>query len=565
MLDIGEKLQEGHYRIVDILGQGGTATVYLAADTRLGDRRVAIKEMDPAAISPDDPDWAVTAFRQEAEVLARLSHRSIARVTDFFEERGYWYLVMEYVPGETLEAAIHRVNRFSEEQVLAWAGQLADMLAYLHGQDPPIIFRDLKPSNVMVQVDGKLKLIDFGIARIFKPEKQEDTVKLGTRGYAAPEQYGQSQTDPRSDVYSLGVLLHQLLTGYDPTTSPMHLPPVQQLRPDVSASVAAAIDQALQMDPDARFNTVLAFAAALGAPLPGPATPQDQIGSNGAALVGIGLWLREHKTAAFASAAILALALAALVYFLIYQGDTGGSNNDAEETEQAIAETTAVVQTEIVAANSTATTAVQQSATAKAIAAAATTSAPTETSTPTPSPTATATATSTPTPTPTDTPSPTLTPTTPAPTRCSINVHGSFDSDYRRWADRLGCPLNQGRRVNIVQEVFDHGRMFWREDNDMIYVVYNTGAWAQYLDAWRESQPEFSCGTPESPPTPKRGFGKTWCTHGSVRNGLGDAINHEWSESVLVQDFADGTLLDHGGQLYLFFADNNTWRTNSTA
>lgn len=107
--------------------------------------------------------------------------------------------------------------------------------------------------------------------------------------------------------------------------------------------------------------------------------------------------------------------------------------------------------------------------------------------------------------------------------------------------------------------------MFWREDNDMIYVVYNTGAWAQYLDAWRESQPEFSCGTPESPPTPKRGFGKTWCTHGSVRNGLGDAINHEWSESVLVQDFADGTLLDHGGQLYLFFADNNTWRTNSTA
>ncbi|UCG23403.1 MAG: protein kinase [Chloroflexota bacterium] len=263
MLLPGDFLQD-RYRIVDMIDRGGMAIVYQAADTRLGDRLVAVKEMDPSNLPASDQEWAVTAFRQEAQVLAQLNHQGIADVSDFFEESGYWYLVMEFVEGESLQKAIDRVDRFDEGQVLVWAGQLVDMLTYLHHRDPPIIFRDLKPANVMVRPDGWLKLIDFGIARFFKPWKGHDTVQLGTPGYAAPEQYGQGQTDIRSDVYSLGVLLHQLLTGYNPSLTPLNLPPVRQLNPEASARVASAISQATQVSPDARFQSIGAFARALG-------------------------------------------------------------------------------------------------------------------------------------------------------------------------------------------------------------------------------------------------------------------------------------------------------------
>jgi serine/threonine-protein kinase len=263
MLRPGDQLQ-ARYAIVDLIDHGGMSIVFQASDGRLGQRRVAIKEMNPAKLPEADKEWAVTAFRQEAQVLARLNHPGIAAVTDFFEEGGFWYLVMEHVQGETLEKAIQRAGRFEEKQALAWTDQLVDMLSYLHRQNPPIIFRDLKPSNIILRPDGSLKLIDFGIARFFKPWKGHDTVQLGTPGYAAPEQYGQGQTDIRSDVYSLGVLLNQMLTGYNPSLTPLNLPPVQQLNPDVSTRVASAISQATQVSPEARFQSVNAFANALG-------------------------------------------------------------------------------------------------------------------------------------------------------------------------------------------------------------------------------------------------------------------------------------------------------------
>ena len=265
MLEPGTLLHN-RYRIERVLGLGGMATVYLAADTRLGGRKTAIKEMDPANLPVEDREWAVAAFRQEAEMLARLNHPRLALVSDFFQEDGYWYLVMEYVEGETLATALARAGRFEETRVLDWAEQLADVLAYLHGQNPPIVFRDLKPENVMHRPDGSLKLIDFGVARFFKPGQTADTLQLGTVGYAAPEQYGRGQTGPRSDVYALGVLLHQLLTGYDPATTPMNLPPVAGLAPRVSSRTAAAVDQALAIDPDERFQTVQAFLRGLRGP-----------------------------------------------------------------------------------------------------------------------------------------------------------------------------------------------------------------------------------------------------------------------------------------------------------
>lgn len=272
MLSNGFLLQ-ARYRVTRILGSGGFATVYLAEDMRLGGRYVAVKEFDVHRLPPADQGWARQYFQNEVQVLSKLRHESIASVIDFFSWDGMDCLVMEYVPGETLFQTRQRLGgRIHHEQVLMWAQELCRVLDYLHKQNPPIIFRDLKPDNVMVQSDGHLKIIDFGIVRHFKPGQAHDTQVLGTPGYAAPEQYGQGQTDARSDIYSLAVVLHQLLTGHDPTLTPMNFPDLLMLSPHVPLHIATAIHCALDTNPERRFSQVQDFAAALGVPITGSMT-----------------------------------------------------------------------------------------------------------------------------------------------------------------------------------------------------------------------------------------------------------------------------------------------------
>jgi serine/threonine-protein kinase len=213
---------QGRYIILDKLGQGGMGAVYQATDKRIGGKVWAIKEMSDAAIAaPYEKARAIAAFEQEAQLLARLDHTNIPKVTDFFTENQKHYIVMEFVPGETLEERVERqVVPCHEQEVREWAGQLCDVLSYLHSLTPPIIFRDLKPANIMLTPHGELKLIDFGIARLFRPGKVKDTQVIGTPGYAPPEQHGHGQTDARSDVYSLGVVLHHLVTLHDPAATP---------------------------------------------------------------------------------------------------------------------------------------------------------------------------------------------------------------------------------------------------------------------------------------------------------------------------------------------------------
>jgi serine/threonine protein kinase len=264
-LQTGQILQQ-RYHIVSHVGQGGMGAVYQAQDSRLGNRLVAVKEFDPAQpqLSAQDRQAALQAFQQEAAILSGLSHPGLTAVYDYFLENNKFYLVMEFVQGETLALAWRRAGqRFAEAQVVAWAEELCAVLGYLHGQQPPVIFRDLKPDNIIVQPNGRLKLIDFGIARHFTPGKTSDTTKFGTPGYAAPEQYGQGQTDARSDIYALGVVMHQLLTGYDPAGTPFNLPPLDQVAPHVSPAVRQTITQAIAMQPDERPSTVQAFSAAL--------------------------------------------------------------------------------------------------------------------------------------------------------------------------------------------------------------------------------------------------------------------------------------------------------------
>ena len=280
MLAPGTILQ-GRYRIVRTLGTGGMGAVYLAWDTRLTSKPVAVKEMipDPSG-SPVEQAQAQQQFQWEASMLASLDHPNLPRVSDYFTQGGKHYLVMDYIEGETLEEITNRTAGFLlESQVLNWATQLCDVLAYLHSRQPPVIFRDLKPGNVMVDRSGTVKLIDFGIARLFDPRKRTDTLRMGTMGYAPPEQYaGKGQTDARSDIYSLGATLHHLLTKRDPAQTPFSFPAVRSLNSTVSPHVEATITKAVAYDRAHRFQTASEMKQAIMGKMPlSPPSPQPTV------------------------------------------------------------------------------------------------------------------------------------------------------------------------------------------------------------------------------------------------------------------------------------------------
>lgn len=255
----------GRYVIMEKIAQGGMGAVYMAQDKRLQDKIVAVKEMSESIITKTERKRVLESFQREAELLARLAHPNLVRVTDRFQEGEHHYMVMEFIEGQTLEKMLKgRSDPFPEEQVLDWAGQLCDVLFYLHNQEPKIIYRDMKPANVMVlNGSDQVKLIDFGIARLFKTGKQKDTVEFGTDGYAPPEQYGKAQTDERSDIYALGAMLHELLTLREPMTRPFQFPTVSSLNSKVSRRVDIAIAQAVEADRDKRHQSMEEMRSAL--------------------------------------------------------------------------------------------------------------------------------------------------------------------------------------------------------------------------------------------------------------------------------------------------------------
>ena len=254
----------GVYVISGAVGQGGMAAVYQATDIR-NNAPVAIKEMSQDSLAPSELQEALDGFVQEAELLMGLRHKGLPRVSGHFSEGSRHYLVMEYIEGKTLEQRQTSAGGkgLPESDVLTWADQICDVLTYLHNRRPPIIFRDLKPANIMVTAHGRIKLIDFGIARVFVPGRARDTQVLGTPGFAPPEQYGKAQTDPRADVYALGCTLYQLLTGYDPASTPFALPPLNSRAPTISPHVQVAIERATKLDRESRFRSAADFQRAL--------------------------------------------------------------------------------------------------------------------------------------------------------------------------------------------------------------------------------------------------------------------------------------------------------------
>ena len=259
-LKVGDVLN-GRYPIQSILGEGGMGAVYKASD--LSSSRIwAIKEMNDTYATEEERQQAVADFAREAELLSDLDHPNLPSVTHAFEEKGRHYLVMDLVKGRTWED-IQEKGRQPLAEILDIVWQITEVLGYLHSRPRPIVFRDLKPANVMITPDGVVKLIDFGIARVFQVNKQNDTRAMGTPGYAAPEQYGKGQSDARTDIYALGVMMHQAITGVDPSLNPFKFAPVTSLASRTPESVAAIVAKAVETDREKRFANIEALRAAL--------------------------------------------------------------------------------------------------------------------------------------------------------------------------------------------------------------------------------------------------------------------------------------------------------------
>lgn len=254
----------GRYRVVKPLGGGGMKLVYLAEDLRLAARRCALAEVVDSFTDPNAQRQAIAAFQREADMLARLSNEHIPRVFDRFSEQNHHYLVMEYIDGATLEDEMKRAGgKLPEMRVIDIALQVLDTLEYLHGLEPPVIYRDLKPSNVMLTASGQAKLIDFGIARHFHP--QQNATMIGTQGYAPPEQY-RGKVELRSDLYALGATIHHALSGRDPANeAPFSFPPLRTLCPNVEPALAALVDDALAYEVERRVPSAAEFRRRLAA------------------------------------------------------------------------------------------------------------------------------------------------------------------------------------------------------------------------------------------------------------------------------------------------------------
>ena len=244
---------DNKYEILKQIGKGGMSTVYLAMDKRLN-KQWAVKEINKA-VNDKNNEVVVQSLLAEANLMKRLDHPSLPRIVDIIDNGRTIYVIMDYIEGESLDKILNTNGPQPQALVVEWAKQLCDVLSYLHNQKPPIIYRDMKPANIMLKPEGNLKLIDFGIAREYKQNNMTDTVSLGTRGYAAPEQFGgMGQTDARTDIYCLGVTLYHLLTGQNPAEPPYELYPIRQWNPSLSSGLEYIVQKCTQLNPDDRYQ-----------------------------------------------------------------------------------------------------------------------------------------------------------------------------------------------------------------------------------------------------------------------------------------------------------------------
>lgn len=543
-LSIGLVLNN-RYRIDNLLGQGGMGAVYRAWDLNLK-MDVAVKVNFAA-----DPE-AQRQFEREAGILARLSHPNLPRVTDYFfiSDQGQ-FLVMDYVAGEDLQSMLDRLEVLPESQVLVWILEVCDALSYLHTQPSPIIHRDVKPANIRIRPDGRAMLVDFGIAKIYDPERSTTVgAQAVTPGYSPPEQYGGGLTDARSDIYALGATLYHLLTGEAPPESIHRMVRVatlvspRHLNQSISPMVERSVIKAIEIETDRRFQSVDEFRDALSTR---PTVVQRVSASDSMRAMEARSVPQERRSnrnlwfmlASGGSLVVIVLVISTLVLSQILR--TTQSTPTAMIADLK-------TDTPLVADDPTATGDVSMTLTATPTGQAGAIHPTAQISEPMP------------TLAPTSTPHPEPTPTCPS-------VNGPFADEWYAIQDQVGCAMGDAVEGVIVEENFEGGKMFWREafDQERSPVLFNDGTWRFYHHTrFVEGSPEFSCvdaNTPaQCPPTPKRGFGMMWCNIPELRERLGNAVDCERGYYATMQTFDNGFILRNDlGAIYILY-DDGTWQ-----
>ena len=253
-----------HYEIKDMIKAGGMGAVYKALDYRFEKKPCAVKEMISQTTDPALQEYFIERFKKEAMILYELKHPNLPRVRNYFVEGGRYYLVMDYIEGKDLDTIMrgYEGGRVPEHIVIEWTKQILDALIYLHNHNPPIVYRDMKPGNVMVRSsDNKIILVDFGIARTIEPDGDKAKTAIGTPGFSPPEIF-EGRPEQRTDIYSLGATMHCLLTGVVPLT-PFIFKPVRILNPSVSPGLESVVMHALTMNIDSRYESAFAMKKAL--------------------------------------------------------------------------------------------------------------------------------------------------------------------------------------------------------------------------------------------------------------------------------------------------------------
>ncbi len=252
MLEIGS-LVDGKYKILNKVGQGGMSVVYLAMNEK-ANKQWAVKEVRKDGVL--DFESVKQGLVAETDILKKLSHPNLPSIIDVIDTDDAFIIIMDYIQGNSLNRALEEFGAQPQELVIEWAKQLCDVLGYLHSRNPSIIYRDMKPANIMLKPDGNVTLIDFGTAREYKEKNLADTTCLGTVGYAAPEQFGgMGQTDARTDIYCLGATLYHLVTGMNPCEPPYEIKPIREINPTLSSGLERIILKCTQRNPEDRYQS----------------------------------------------------------------------------------------------------------------------------------------------------------------------------------------------------------------------------------------------------------------------------------------------------------------------